>query len=103
MAVYVHPTADIEDKSFCDESAHSILIYNENNLFSQTTDRPTDERHNKQTDRQTTIVRILVKFFLKKTPIVARDVCPSVRHAVRGQSSMKIIYFRGNLISNKPN
>ena len=40
--------------------------------------------------------------FSKKLPIVVvRDVCPSFRLSVR-LSSVKIIYFRGNLISSKP-
>ena len=39
-------------------------------------------------------------FFEKKIPIVVRDVCPSIRRAVR--SSVFIISFRGNLISNRP-
>ena len=33
--------------------------------------------------------------------VVVRDVCPSVCPSVR-LSSVEIIYFRGNLISNKP-
>ena len=43
-------------------------------------------------------VTLLVVFFSKKIHIVVvRDVCPSVR-----QSSVEIISFRGNSLSNRP-
>ena len=62
----------------------------------------------------TELLFLVVFFFSKKLPIVVvRDVCPSVRPSVRPSvcpsvrlsvrlSSVEIISFRGNLLSNRP-